>query len=519
MKKRLLGIVLTVCMLLSVLPISALATESFQLASPTELSWGRNYDTATGEYEEIPGYISWKNENMFLPAGEEYYRVSIYNANTSELIISSGDSGRTMCPDSKSVYRSSDLLTAGGQNLESGTYYFTIQAISRSSEYQNSDIVTSPNWIYVAPEDQLPSVNQGSWKYDPSLSSFPYTTWSGVGDCTEYQVTVYSESLDGMRSGTWSIRSSNFLKIDGLYALSLGVFWPNEENFEDLIGNYRFQVRATSADISKVQHGPWSELSSAYLFNGSVNSQETSSIVSLSPESGSKNLLFSDRSMLQIKFDRALRNIYWPSGNGVDLDFSKEPLSIYRVSDDKMVYQVKESESHPGTSSNGVNIYQDNTALISIGSLEDDTEYYVTMGRGFMLFADGTVSPEIKKGDWTFSTAFKTIQTIRIRTGDKTQEYDLPNVVWNDCWFLEDAITYNHELAKTALALSSAAYAGADNMKNVLQQFGFEKEKTATFYLNEDSDYEGNYDQVSYSFATKNIVTEEGTHALVAVVI
>lgn len=249
---------------------------------------------------------------------------------------------------------------------------------------------------------------------------------------------------------------------------------------------------------------------------------ETASIVSFSPENGSKSLL-SDSPLIQIKFNRAPRNNNWPSGSSPDLDFSKEPLSVYRASDNKLVYQVKENAAHAGTAANGVSICQDNTVSFSVGScLEENTDYYVTMGKGFILFADGIVSPEIKKGDWQFTTttepvakAFSTEASVKVGTGVSSREPTLDNVKWEDNWFATDSTKYNHELARTSMVLSAAAYTSGENMKNVWADFNFDTIKT--YYPPKAT--KDNNDFVAYSFAAKELTGNADGITLIAIAV
>lgn len=112
-----------------------------------------------------------------------------------------------------------------------------------------------------------------------------------------------------------------------------------------------------------------------------------------------------EQSMIRIGFDREVlsgqvRNNY------ADLDFSKTPLAIYRASDDRLIYQVKENNGD-GISLD-VTSYSSSPTEVNIRITNAESlftpgeSYYVTIGAGFIRFTDGTTSPEIKKNDWTF---------------------------------------------------------------------------------------------------------------------
>ena len=53
--------------------------------------------------------------------------------------------------------------------------------------------------------------------------------------------------------------------------------------------------------------------------------------------------------------------------------------------------------------------------------LKPDTEYYIVMKEGFVTFADGTKSPAIRKGDWTFATK---VELDPYNLGDETYSFD-----------------------------------------------------------------------------------------------
>ena len=79
------------------------------------------------------------------------------------------------------------------------------------------------------------------------------------------------------------------------------------------------------------------------------------------------------------------------------------PFQIHRKSDDAVVYTVDSqnkviNDFRYGASRAVLRVNPTNANAL----LKDGTEYYVTMGAGFVKFTDGSVSPEIKKGEWVF---------------------------------------------------------------------------------------------------------------------
>ena len=94
--------------------------------------------------------------------------------------------------------------------------------------------------------------------------------------------------------------------------------------------------------------------------------------------------------------------------NYASLNFSSEPFAVYRAADDQLIYQVE--ESNEGYSFDVLSYVSSKNRIIiqpmnAWALLQKDTEYYITMGEGFVQFADGTGSTAIEKGDWVFRTA------------------------------------------------------------------------------------------------------------------
>lgn len=112
-----------------------------------------------------------------------------------------------------------------------------------------------------------------------------------------------------------------------------------------------------------------------------------------------------EQSMIRIKFNKEVLSGQ-VQHNYADLDFTKNPIKLYRLSDDKLLYQVTEDKQGISfdVTSYSSSSYEVNVSIMNIDQLLDFGEsYYVTMGEGFIRFADGTFSPAIKKGEWQFS--------------------------------------------------------------------------------------------------------------------
>ena len=120
------------------------------------------------------------------------------------------------------------------------------------------------------------------------------------------------------------------------------------------------------------------------------------------PANGTSSVNYADNK-LRIFFDKELAN---SGGNRADLDFSVGALEIRKVEGDSVVYTVQSATDLPFWGENGV--YNKAVRLENAtAKLEYGTQYYVTMPAGFIKFADGTTSPAINKGDWSFITKDK----------------------------------------------------------------------------------------------------------------
>lgn len=262
--------------------------------------------------------------------------------------------------------------------------------------------------------------------------------------------------------------------------------------------------------------------------------KETAVILSYSPVPGATNVGYdaADPPSFRITFDRNIASGEQEYLADVDLE-SPGAFKIYRASDDKLVYPDAESKHWYSQYDFGLVYNQKNILSISPVNrhtlLQPGTEYYITMGEGFIAFGDGSTNRAINKGEWTFKTTgasfFSTTGNVTIQTGDEDFPTAPVQVFWDDGWFVKDATAaYNHDLARAAMALSGAAYV-EDSDKNpssasiraALQTFGFEEIETHNYsYPLSESDN----DHVAVTFAVKRIryITDETTF-LVAVVI
>lgn len=127
-----------------------------------------------------------------------------------------------------------------GPWLESGTYYFTVQALGDYVEYRNSDVVKSDNWVYVQPEAKVDTCTN-------VVQTRHGFSWEGAND---------KLFVSNMRYAPTEDTEPQFL--------CSGMGHGNEEQIPDFVwsagpGYYYYSVRQISDDITQAQHSDWSE--------------------------------------------------------------------------------------------------------------------------------------------------------------------------------------------------------------------------------------------------------------------
>ena len=256
-------------------------------------------------------------------------------------------------------------------------------------------------------------------------------------------------------------------------------------------------------------------------------------ILGFSPESGAEF----PGTVFDITFDREIAERA-SNKNSPEVDLTlAEPFRVHRASDDSVVYTPSEFSWPQFTygPSRSVLRITPNYSSANGGTLVPGEQYYITMGAGFVKFTDGKTSPEIKKGDWTFTVPTQTVSTgfvatnVPVLMGTNVDDGEARVYVdWKDAWFESDATAYNHSLATTAVALAGAAYSGnasrpnSDHIKSALQGFEFGPSDIIDF--NYDEDYYNKLsvdsnDSAGYVIASKEIATGPEPVVLITVIV
>jgi len=218
-----------------------------KLAAPSNLSWGVDYRWTTGSQDNgsgvaRPGMMSWKINSPT----QNKYGVQLYRAGDDEKSLKGvrWNLNSTYIPE-----RWSDALCIE-EPLESGTYYFTVQAIGDYTNYRSSEVVRSENWTYTAPAAQLSAPVKLTW-------SGSTMTWNAVNNgqnVAGYYVEIQAWDKD---QNKWIFCGST---VEYRGNLSAEVYDYALQNGGDT--DYRFAVRAISKDITTIRTGElsnWSE--------------------------------------------------------------------------------------------------------------------------------------------------------------------------------------------------------------------------------------------------------------------
>lgn len=267
MAKRISMLTLLMLLLLCLLPTAVSAAETdgadgglIQLGTPAELTWGRDYDYGAESYREIPGFTSWRR----VDPSQNKYRIIIYRKGVDEPV---SNIRHSYSANDTSLYFSGTGFIEGywhenanapaDCNMESGTYYFTVQALGDGTQYSDSDVAVSPEWTYVKPDASLEAPTNLRWNGRESHWDLPEDTTDLGGYMVEYYWNdpETGKAID-VGGSAWFHYNPNFEDpSDYLENYCIQEFGP---------GQYTFRVRAVSSDITKVCNSPWSEPSPVY---------------------------------------------------------------------------------------------------------------------------------------------------------------------------------------------------------------------------------------------------------------
>lgn len=233
-----------------------------KLGTPKNLTWGIEYrehwdynekedrPEITGyEKSEKPGFISWETKEP----DQARAQIRIYRVGESQpCVTETWGFNQEVQPE----YRSVDTFLL--HDLDSGSYYFTIQSIGDYKEYRNSDVAKSDVYDYVKPNGKLEPCTDLEWEDRDD----EFVRW------LDWEDDQNSEYVDGYQIQLYFSKSKNgkFEQYGGRGGR--GMEWTedpvDDHFFQDRgIGYYKFRVRALSGDIEEIGNSDWSKLSPA----------------------------------------------------------------------------------------------------------------------------------------------------------------------------------------------------------------------------------------------------------------
>ena len=262
---QLLSTLLALCMALALLPCTVWAAPA-KLPTPTGLEWVTEEREAESAYTDgskqaetmYVGYLIWNR----VEDCDGSYAIKIYNAGDNSVV------DQNVVQWAPHVI-SAQLNYAGFLNevRESGTYYFTVQALGDNVNTSDSEIAKSENWTYTKPDKTLPV---------PVISSIVQTsdgltaTWNhveGIGENDEYKYDWYFS--DGTQEPIFVTGASKFANPPSAHP-SLWRMDTLNDYFLNKFGNgnYSLRIRAKSQHILDYCSSDWSQLSDASISVG-----------------------------------------------------------------------------------------------------------------------------------------------------------------------------------------------------------------------------------------------------------
>lgn len=222
------------------------AASLIKLATPEELTWNH----------ERPGTMGFKAVSPF----QDRARWKIYKeGNDSEPVMSITHRWNSQ---SMGEYKYSDHFAQGywyddgrataDHNMESGTYYFTVQALGDGETYLNSEIAESEKWTYVKPDAALAVPTNLRWDGRLAKWDNPNSADSSYAYCVEFYIK---------KEENGEIEYWNAGGIESRFGAEPEMELENWALEKHGSGEYYFRVRVLSEDITKVCNSPWSELS------------------------------------------------------------------------------------------------------------------------------------------------------------------------------------------------------------------------------------------------------------------
>lgn len=208
MKKRVMSVLLALCMAVALVPAKAQAEELPKLAIPTELQWGIEYRNLEGtETRNVPGMASWKNNQPT----QNNYRFCLYRLGDDE----PEESRLLGFPEAAYESFSHFITGAFDFHRKSGTYFFTVKALGDGINYADSEeSQPSAYFEYTCPNAKLAAPTTVKWDWPAAKFKISEDT----DRVFEYETAfLFSKTENGEKKfvgSSYSTISSDDLEIE-----------------------------------------------------------------------------------------------------------------------------------------------------------------------------------------------------------------------------------------------------------------------------------------------------------------
>lgn len=394
MKKRILSLLLALCLLCALLPASVFAEEAAELpklATPTDLQWGK---------DGVPGILCWKAEG----ARQNHFETKVYRVGDAEPIYTMGhyyESTYQGTDFEDSVFLSHEdghwgTVSFDSYEITTGSYYFTVQALGDGTQYADSEVAQSATWDYVRPEYHLCPVTytgELSWDWPNAKWSTNWDTYQ-FGYCVDFLFAETEQEEPRCCGGTWGPARSG--SVDGVYSDSVAVY---DKMLQDMgEGYYYFRVKLVSNDITQMLNSAWSDLSSAYHLTDAVTAVKDGLSEILTNANESTDVRTEVQNLGTTDLKSALLTDKGEAGGTADLLTQLEAKTGVTVGVDSSLDSIAQSGvSIVGAALNDV---PENTTQITLNIKEPEAEHVIpeqynnTVALSFSMGLDGVTDQE-----------------------------------------------------------------------------------------------------------------------------
>ena len=226
-------------------------TPANALGSPTELTWGKNYDYYGTTYKERTDAASWKPAEK-TDRSEQF---SVWRLGETEPVYTITYSNISL----EQTYITWEDFIGQGLWQTSGDYYFPVQEKSKSEDYADGPVVRSEIWSYTKPADQLksPVIEALTQRQKGGGYALLHLSLGSSADDPRiegYRIRVYRPDSEYQLSEAQFMREYAETDGEGRIRISMSDWFTKQYGS----GDYIFRICAFG-DINRVQPSEWSQ--------------------------------------------------------------------------------------------------------------------------------------------------------------------------------------------------------------------------------------------------------------------